>query len=63
MVSVKRFDERTARLIFYQLLEAVNYLHERAVTHRDLKPENVLLVSESSNTTLIKVTAVYNVFR
>jgi len=32
-----------ARTYFYQLMEAVQHLHEKGVTHRDLKPQNMLL--------------------
>jgi p38 MAP kinase len=33
----------SVRLIMYQLLNGLAYLHSRAVVHRDLKPENILL--------------------
>ncbi|EFA82945.1 putative protein serine/threonine kinase [Heterostelium album PN500] len=34
--------EEVARLIFLQLLNAVDYLHSQGIAHRDLKPENIL---------------------
>ncbi|XP_027059568.1 serine/threonine-protein kinase Chk2-like [Pocillopora damicornis] len=55
VVSVTRFEEPVAKLLFYQMLVAVKYLHDQGITHRDLKPENVLLSSEK-NETLIKIT-------
>lgn len=32
-----------AKRFFNQLMDGVNYLHNRGVAHRDLKPENLLL--------------------
>lgn len=55
VVSLGQLDESTAKLMFYQLVVAIKYLHEKGITHRDLKPENVLL-STDDNETLIKVT-------
>lgn len=39
----KKLSESTARRIFHQLIDAVDYCHNRGVYHRDLKPENLLL--------------------
>ncbi|KAL9339403.1 hypothetical protein Peur_068418 [Populus x canadensis] len=39
----KKLRESEARRIFHQLIEAVDYCHNRGVYHRDLKPENLLL--------------------
>ncbi|XP_034945472.1 ovarian-specific serine/threonine-protein kinase Lok-like [Chelonus insularis] len=39
--------ERQTKFIFYQIVEAVNYLHNQGITHRDLKPENILLASDA----------------
>lgn len=44
----KGFKEREARYIFQQLLEALEYMHEKSVLHRDLKPENILIKQEVS---------------
>ncbi|KOC60563.1 Ovarian-specific serine/threonine-protein kinase Lok [Habropoda laboriosa] len=49
-----RLLEKHAKLIFYQVVLAVSYLHDCGITHRDLKPENILLAS-TSDVTLAKV--------
>ncbi|KAA8497759.1 CBL-interacting protein kinase 23 [Porphyridium purpureum] len=38
-----RFAENDARRIFQQLVDTVQYCHQKGVYHRDLKPENVLV--------------------
>ena len=38
-----RITEPEARIIFQQIISAVEYCHNNQVTHRDLKPENILL--------------------
>lgn len=42
-------DEKDARIIFRQMVEAVTYLHEVKICHRDLKPENFLFLTKDSN--------------
>lgn len=54
ITSKGKLTESNAKLIFYQVVLAVHYLHERDITHRDLKPENILLASHS-DITLAKV--------
>lgn len=51
----RRLREATCKLYFYQMLLAVQYLHENGIIHRDLKPENVLLSSQKEDC-LIKIT-------
>lgn len=34
--------ESEVLMVIYQLLEAVNYLHQNNICHRDIKPENIL---------------------
>lgn len=35
------------RVMAYQLISAVNFLHTQKITHTDLKPENILLVDDT----------------
>jgi len=48
IVNERRFDEKTARFYFQQLVEGTLYCHSRGVCHRDLKPENLLLDAEDN---------------
>lgn len=36
-------NDKEAKLIFRQVLDAVQHLHDMNITHRDIKPENILL--------------------
>ncbi|KAJ4709375.1 Non-specific serine/threonine protein kinase [Melia azedarach] len=44
----KKLSEPEARKLFQQLIDAVDYCHNRGVYHRDLKPENLLLDSKGN---------------
>ncbi|KMQ97735.1 serine threonine-protein kinase chk2 [Lasius niger] len=52
--SKSKLSEPCAKLIFYQVVLAVHYLHKQGITHRDLKPENILL-KDDSDSPLVKV--------
>ena len=55
VVAVGQFPESTAKLLCYQMLQAVQYLHKNGITHRDLKPENILICDPDCDDSLIKV--------
>ncbi|RJE22462.1 calcium calmodulin-dependent protein kinase [Aspergillus sclerotialis] len=40
-----KFTEKDASQTIRQVLDAVNYLHQRNIVHRDLKPENLLYLA------------------
>ncbi|XP_037725420.1 serine/threonine-protein kinase SIK2-like isoform X3 [Drosophila subpulchrella] len=43
MIKYGRMPESTARHKFWQIISAVEYLHNKGIVHRDLKAENLLL--------------------
>lgn len=48
-----KFCEADAAKIIKQLLEAVEYLHQKNIVHRDLKPENLLYLDKSEDSQLV----------
>ncbi|KAL8129688.1 hypothetical protein V2J09_018843 [Rumex salicifolius] len=44
----EKLNEKEARKLFQQLIDAVEYCHSRGVYHRDLKPQNLLLDSKGN---------------
>jgi serine/threonine protein kinase len=47
--SCEMITEEMACDIFFQLAEALQYMHEKRIVHRDLKPENILVDTSSPN--------------
>ena len=43
------FIEAAGKVIFQELLQAIEYMHKKGVCHRDLKPHNVLLTSNGKH--------------
>ncbi|XP_059094775.1 myosin light chain kinase A-like [Tigriopus californicus] len=56
IIEKTRFQENEAKLYFYQIVSAVEFMHSKNIAHRDLKPENILLVSDDESRPLIKIT-------
>lgn len=54
ILSINTMTESNIKFIFYQIVLAVQYLHQNGIAHRDLKPENVLLLNENDET-LVKI--------
>ncbi|CAL5199366.1 unnamed protein product [Lathyrus oleraceus] len=48
MSYVDRLNECDARKLFQQLVDAIDYCHNKGVFHRDLKPENLLLDNQGN---------------
>ena len=44
-----QYTEEEAARIMHQLVDCVNYLHNRGICHRDLKPENMLLATKAKD--------------
>jgi len=45
----KRFGEEVCQALAFQILMALQYLHNMDIVHRDIKPANILLVGSEKN--------------
>lgn len=49
IISKESYDEADASHYLHQILESVNYIHQRDIVQRDQKPEKRLLVCKSKD--------------
>ena len=55
LLKQRRLKPCEIRSIMRQLLQGVQYMHEKQVIHRDLKPQNILIEFESQSEIIVKI--------
>ena len=53
--KLKKFSERDAATIIYQIMKALNYCHGKSIVHRQIRPENILLEKNKKGEFIVKL--------
>lgn len=53
LIEFDKLPESTAKILFLQLLDALEYLHASKITHRDLHPGNIMVDMETKSLKII----------
>ncbi|EER35151.1 calcium/calmodulin-dependent protein kinase II [Candida tropicalis MYA-3404] len=53
IVQKGKFTEHDASLVVIQMLEALEYLHNKDIVHRDIKPENILYLTPAEDSPVV----------
>lgn len=53
--QLQHFGEDEVKMMFAQLVDAVQYLHSNGIIHRDLKLENIMVIDEESGDVTLKI--------
>jgi len=53
IAELKRYSEKQASRLVFQMLQGINHLWSQNIVHRDLKPENLLLSSKEDDAELL----------
>lgn len=48
LMGTKKLKEVEVFKIFYQVVSAMCYIHEKNILHRDIKPENILIKKDKN---------------
>ena len=47
LVQTKNLNQKRVKILMYQLLRSISFIHSKGIFHRDIKPENVLMKGDS----------------
>jgi len=48
VINNGRIDEKTSKVILFDIMSAVKYYQENNIVHRDLKMDNIMICNSSS---------------